>query len=148
MLYTLFPVIINILDLSDEDVKMLATQIATYPEDAVQHFKQELDYTKEPKPKDTLKWCVLSNAITHWMIHSPHKESTKKKMAKILVKLHEKFKTTPDRDKIRFKELARRLDLQSKPVKSSDCHFICFFKYSIDNTTNRGAIIQRSTTSQ
>lgn len=116
MLYTLFSIIINILDLSAEDVKMLATQIATYPEDAVQCFKQELDCTTGAPPKDTLKWCVLSNAITQWMIHSPHKESTKKKMAKILVKLHEKFKNTTDSDKIRFKELARRLDLQSKSV--------------------------------
>ena len=105
---------------------MLATQIATYPEDAVQHFKTELDCTTEP-PKDTLKWCVLSNAITNWMIHHPHKESTKKKMAKILVKLHAKFENTPDSDKIKFNELARRLDIQSKPVKSSDCHFICCF---------------------
>ena len=127
MLYTLFHIIINILDLSAEDIKMLATQIATYPEDAVQHFKQELHFTTELAPKHTLKWCVLSNAITHWMIHYPHKESTKKKMAKILVKLHEKFKNTPDHDKIRFKELARRLNLQSKSVKSSDCHFICCF---------------------
>ena len=127
MLYTLFSIIIHLLDLSAKDIKMLATQIATYPEDAVQHFKQELDCTTEPPPKDTLKWCVLSNAITHWMIHSHHKESTKKKMAKILVKLHEKFKKSPDSDKIRFKELARRLDLQSKSVKSSDYHFICCF---------------------
>ena len=127
MLYILFPIIIHILDLSAEDVKMLATQIATYPENVVQCFQQELRYTTEPPPKDTLQWCVVSNAITTWMIHHPHKESTKKKMAKILVKMHAKFENTLDSDKIKFNELARRLDIQSKPVKSFDYCFICYF---------------------
>lgn len=92
---------------------MLATQIAEYPEDAFIAFKLELQCTLEP-PKDILKWCVLTSAITNWMIGCSHKESTKKVMAKILIKLHDNFKNRLDRNKIRFKELARRLDLQSK----------------------------------
>ena len=95
---------------------MLATQIAEYPEDAFRAFKLELNCTLEPL-KDTLKWCVLTSAISTWMIDCTHKESTKKVMAKILIKMHEKFKNRSDRNIIRFKELARRLDLQSKTKK-------------------------------
>lgn len=97
-------------------MKMLATQIAEYPEDAFIAFKLELQCTLEPR-KDTLKWCVLTNAITTWMIGCTHKESTKKVMAKILIKMHQKFKNRHDHNIIRFKELARRLDLQSKTKK-------------------------------
>ena len=94
---------------------MLVTQIATYPNDAIVAFKNELECPIHPLPlpKDSSKWwCVLMTVITKWMVEHPHKESTKKSMATILVKLHEQFKSK--HDETRFKELARKLDLQGK----------------------------------
>lgn len=101
-------------DLSPEDVKMLASQISAYPENAVKAFKNEVDdpIGSLALPEDKAKWwCVLMTIITRWMTERTHKESTKTIMAKILIKLHAIFKDTRE---VRFKELARRLDFQGK----------------------------------
>ena len=103
------------IDLTSQDVQMLVAQIAKYPMEAILAFKNELECPIHPLPlpeDDSKLWCALTTVITKWMVEHPHKQSTKKTMATILVKLHEQFKSK--HDETRFEELARRLDLQGK----------------------------------
>jgi hypothetical protein len=55
-------------------------------------------------------------AISEWMLQ-PHKESTKKKMAVILIELHMEFSNKSTEKRLRFKKLARELDLQTLTLK-------------------------------
>jgi uncharacterized membrane protein YgaE (UPF0421/DUF939 family) len=47
----------------------------------------------------------------------PHQESTKKKMAVILIELHMEFKHSHTETKPRFKQLARQLDIQTLTIE-------------------------------
>jgi hypothetical protein len=53
------------------------------------------------------------DAISSWMMKPQNKESTKKKMAILLIDLYEKLQGDPKAKKCRFKQLARELDLQT-----------------------------------
>ena len=116
---------------------MLASQISTYPENAVKAFKNEVDdpIGSLALPEDKAKWwCVLMTIITRWMTERTHKESTKTIMAKILIKLHATFKDTRE---VRFKELARRLDFQGKKVNATfkDYLHLIYHLNSMDRET-------------
>jgi hypothetical protein len=53
-------------------------------------------------------------AISSWMMKPENKESTKKKMAILLIELHDELKEDPNiKRSFGFKQLARELDLQS-----------------------------------
>ena len=114
--YFRYPEIISMLfqfqiDLKPEDVQILATQISRYPEVAVIAFKRELEDCQHPLslPQDKAKWWYyLMKVITKWMTENSH---TKKIMANKLIKLHATFKDTHD---VKFRELAKRIDFQSK----------------------------------
>ena len=117
---------INI-DLTPDDILMLAKEISTYTDEAIIAIKKKLDCPIHPLPlpedKADVKLCLfLIIAITRWVMEHPHKESTKTIMARKLVELHDEFKTRPDRNdrKIGFKELARKLDMQSKKYIYND----------------------------
>jgi hypothetical protein len=69
-------------------------------------------------PDDKSKWwCVIMEVVARWIME-PHKESTKKKMAVILIGLHERYKkeSFSSGKKVRFKKLARELDLQTLTI--------------------------------
>jgi hypothetical protein len=62
-------------------------------------------------PDDQSQWeNVLMTAINDWKLQPHNTKFTKTKMAVILIELHIKFKGGY---KLRFKQLARQLDIQS-----------------------------------
>ena len=93
---------------------MLTTEIAKFPDTAIKAFVDTLQASVQPM---SLPKITLINMITKWMVHHSNEPFTKKIMAKVLIKLDDQFKGKPESDKINFKLLARRLDLQSKSKK-------------------------------
>ena len=97
---------------------MLATTIATFPLNAIVAFCNIISAQfPSPPPHHSKWWCHLQMAIMTWMTkqdEGSEGESTTITMARRLIELHDKFKNDPHSAKIKFKMLARRLDLRSK----------------------------------
>lgn len=97
---------------------MLATTIAKFPLNAIEAFCEVISAQfPSPPPHRSKWWRDLLMAIMEWMKKQdeyPPEESTTTTMARKLIKLHGNFKDDLESDKIKFKMLARRLDLRSK----------------------------------
>jgi hypothetical protein len=102
--------------LQPEDASRLSTEISKYHDVHVKAFIEALGQ-KPPtqlESKTDIKW-LLMEYIARWM-RETHEESTKKEMAVILIALHIKYNRKSVEkygERVRFKKLARELDLQS-----------------------------------
>jgi hypothetical protein len=106
-----------------QDVAKLSEEISKYHHGHVMAFTDALEL--EPKrfipdlqfgPEENSKrWqWILMEAISSWMMKPENKESTKKKMAILLIGLHDKLKDNPNITRsFGFKQLAKELDLQT-----------------------------------
>ena len=106
------------IDLTGEDVTLLAKTIAKFPPNAVEAFCNVISAQfPSPPPQPSKWWRYLQMTIMTWMNkqdEDPQGESTTIILARELIKLHDDFKDDPNSNKIKFKMLARRLDLRSK----------------------------------
>ena len=113
------------LDISeDADIITLSKQIADYPLIALEAFASELrvqfQHDDFDKKSDAQKWEVVHDMISSWQKqeHQLTSTSLKTDLAKKLMKLHNAFEKQAlelkKNPRIKFNELARRLDIQGK----------------------------------
>ena len=102
---------------------MLSKEIADYPLIALDAFAYELRVQFQQLFNNTpvdRKWTVVHGAISRWLNqeHQVTSTSLKTDLAKKLMKLHNAFEKQAlelkKHPRIKFNELARRLDIQGK----------------------------------
>ena len=92
---------------------MVAKEISSYSDEAIEVFRNELHITLLKGPKIP-KWWIISNLIMDWIAKregNEEEESSKKALARKLLVADSKINKSDDSHP-KFKMLARSLDIQ------------------------------------